>query len=85
MVVIPAKKESTCPSCRTKVHLGDPVTPHESGPWQHASCATGIDLPTHWEAKRAAEEDDPPRYRQSKIRKTPMCSDCFTEHNGECM
>ena len=50
----PARHESTCPECRARIHLGDPIgysDDHDA--WVHASCAEAPDqdrepCPTCW-------------------------------------
>ena len=36
----PARHESTCPECGTRIHLGDPIRHDEDhDDWVHASCS----------------------------------------------
>ena len=86
MRVVRAQSRGTCPECLESINLGDEILPADKPQtpgraWQHASCATGLDISSPWEDRPARSEE--PSFRQTK-RKTPMCPECNMEHRGEC-
>lgn len=78
---IEARYHGTCPECPYPIEPGQAVT-QVGVKWVHKMCALGANDP-EWMTGTSTPVNE--RYRTRGKRKTPLCPQCFTEHNGECM